>query len=90
MVLGRLKPKICKSVVGLTSYSIINGVDCGVIADLFEGCLLLWLNVNWTRGYAGGDIARLLLDYLRKNSNYRIQFNFQFLFSILPDLLFEE
>ena len=39
--------------VGLTSYSIINGVDCGVIADLFGGCFLLWLNVNWTRGYVG-------------------------------------
>ena len=39
--------------VGLTSYSIINGVDCGVIVDLFGGCLLLWLNVNWTRGYVG-------------------------------------
>ena len=63
MVLGRLKPKTCESVVGLTSYSIINGVDYGVSAGLFGGCLLLWLNVNWTRGYAGGNIARLLLDY---------------------------
>ena len=51
MVLGRPKPKICKSVVGVTSYSIINGMDCGVIADLFGGGLLLWLNVNWTRLY---------------------------------------
>ena len=37
--------------VGVTSYSIINGMDCGVIADLFGGGLLLWLNVNWTRLY---------------------------------------
>ena len=66
--------------VGLTSYSIINGVDCGVIVDLFGGCLLLWLNVNWTRGYAGGDIARLLLDYLRKNS--KLQNSIQFSVSV--------
>ena len=32
-------------------------------ANLFGGCLLLWPNVNWTRGYAKGNIARLLLDY---------------------------
>ena len=66
--------------VGLTSYSIINGVDCGVIVDLFGGCLLLWLNVNWTRGYAGATSKASIGLFKEKQ---QLQNSIQFSVSVL-------